>query len=300
MLQEQSPCYLLDVTFKHSKYSASYQTSKHIRWIRGRQVHRLLRPWISPVLRFLFNSGQSTVVFLTDKELTCPRFRGKKHVAWLLEPPSIDSNSYAYVASHSSKFDVVLTFHAELLKLGSPFQFYPFGGCWIKPEDWCVYTKTRAVSIIASAKRDTEGHQLRHKIIAESGRDDLALFGRGYREIPYKLEALKDFQFSFVIENSRLDCYFTEKLIDCLLTGTVPVYYGCPSIGKFFNTDGFLFLNNINELKDVENQLTEALYAQKLPAIRENFQLPQKYALAEDWIFENTDVFADPQPNLLS
>ena len=291
MLQEQRPHYLLDVTFKHSDYSASYQTSKHIRWIRGRQVHRFLRPLISPVLRFLFNSGQSSVVFVTDKELTSPRFPGKKHVAWLLEPPSIDSNSYTYVASNPSKFDVVLTFHAELLKLGSPFQFYPFGGCWIKPEDWCVYNKTRTVSIIASAKKDTEGHQLRHEIIEKSGLDDLALFGRGYHAIPYKLEALKDFRFSFVIENSRIDYYFTEKLIDCLLTGTVPVYFGCPSIGEFFNTDGFLFLNDIHELNDIENQLTEELYTEKLPAIRENFQLAQKYALAEDWIFENTCAF---------
>lgn len=291
MMQDQRPHYLLDVTFKHSEYSASYQTSKHIRWIRGSQVHRFLRPWIPPVLRFLFKSGPSSVVFVTDKELTSPRFPGKKHVAWLLEPPCIDSNSYAYVASHPSKFDVVLTFQAELLKLGSPFQFYPFGGCWIKPEDWCVYNKTRTVSIIASAKKFTEGHQLRHEIIEKSGRNDLALFGHGYRSIPYKLEALKDFRFSFVIENSRVDYYFTEKLIDCLLTGTVPVYFGCPSIGKFFNTDGFIFLNNIHELNDIENLLTEELYTQKLPAIRENFQLAQKYALAEDWIFENTRAF---------
>jgi len=296
MLQEQSPHYLLDVTFKHSEYSASHQTSKHIRWIRGRQVHRFLRPWISPVLRFLFNSGQSSVVFVTDKELTSPRFPGKKHVAWLLEPPSIDTNSYTYIARYSSKFDVVLTFNAELLKLGSPFLFYPFGGCWIKPTDWCIYKKTRTVSIIASEKRDTEGHQLRHEVIEKTGRNDLALFGRGYRTIPYKLEALKDFRFSFVIENSRCDYYFTEKLIDCLVTGTIPVYFGCPSIGKFFNTDGFLFLNDINDLEDIEDKLTEELYLQKLPAVQENFQLAQRYALAEDWIFENTDVFSVPQP----
>lgn len=294
MLQGLNPIYLLDTSFKHSEYSATYQTSRHIRWIRGRPIHRFLRPWISPIIRFLFKTKQSKIVVVTDKELVSPRFPGKKQVAWLLEPPSIDPNLYTYIARNSGRFDSILTFHAELLERGSPFQFYPMGGCWIKSTDWKVYEKTHSVSIIASEKRDTDGHKLRHEIIEKTSRSDLALFGRGYHTIPYKLEALKEFRFSYVIENSRCDFYFTEKLIDCLVTGTIPVYYSCPSIGKFFNTDGFLFLNNLDELEDIESKLTEEVYLQKLPAVHENFLLAQKYTLAEDWIFENTTAFSVP------
>ena len=34
--------------------------------------------------------------------------------------------------------------------------------------------------------------------------------------------------------NGRGDYEFDEKLIDCFLTGTVPIFWGCPSIDKFF------------------------------------------------------------------
>ena len=291
MSQQREPVLLLDWEFNGHGYSALFQESFHMRWIRGTRLHRYLKPFVPPFFRFLSKSKLSKVLVVTDRELRTPRMQGKRHVAWILEPPCLAPFPYDFTTKHASKFDVVLTYNAELLKLGGPFQFYPCGGCWIKPEDWSVYSKSRCASIIASEKRDTDGHQLRHRIIQESCLDDLAICGRGYQPIPYKLEALRDFMFSFVIENSRFDYYFTEKLIDCLVTGTVRVYYGCPSIGKFFNTDGFLILSDIADLEHVESRMTVEVYNAMLPAIQENFVLAQKYALAEDWIFENTDAF---------
>ena len=38
--------------------------------------------------------------------------------------------------------------------------------------------------------------------------------------------------------------YFTEKLLDCFLTRTVPVYWGCPDIYEYFDLDGIIHVNN--------------------------------------------------------
>ena len=66
-----------------------------------------------------------------------------------------------------------------------------------------------------------------------------------------------DYRFSIVIENCKRDYWFTEKLIDCLRTGTIPIYWGCPSIGDFFDIRGFILFDDINDLENILNNLTE-------------------------------------------
>jgi hypothetical protein len=73
---------------------------------------------------------------------------------------------------------------------------------------------------------------LRHQSVLKF-KDKMDLYGRGYNPVEYKLKCLKDYAFSLTIENTKKDYYFTEKLIDCFMTGTVPIYWGCPSIQKF-------------------------------------------------------------------
>jgi hypothetical protein len=46
--------------------------------------------------------------------------------------------------------------------------------------------------------------------------------------------------FSFAIENCRQPYYMTEKLIDCFITGTVPIYWGADYAIDFFNPDGMI------------------------------------------------------------
>jgi hypothetical protein len=89
-----------------------------------------------------------------------------------------------------------------------------------------------------------------------------------------------------VIENVRKDFWFTEKIIDCFVTGTVPVYYGCPSIGDFFNTDGIIQFENPVNLSEIIKNLNHDIYSSKIKAIEENFTTAKKYLLAENQIFK--------------
>ena len=50
------------------------------------------------------------------------------------------------------------------------------------------------------------------------------------------------------MENNKTEYYFSEKLLDVILTGAVPIYWGCKSIGNYFNTEGMLLFDNKEEL----------------------------------------------------
>jgi hypothetical protein len=80
-----------------------------------------------------------------------------------------------------------------------------------------------------------------------------------------------------VIENCKEDYYFTEKLIDCFLSGTIPIYYGCPSIGNFFNDQGILSFTTLEECFAIVHAISKRMYEEKLPFVKDNFERAKKY-----------------------
>jgi thermostable 8-oxoguanine DNA glycosylase len=92
--------------------------------------------------------------------------------------------------------------------------------------------------------------------------------------------------FSITIENCKKDFYFSEKLIDCFITGTIPIYWGCPSIGNFFNEKGIIVFNNIDDLKDILKDIDKKYYDERKKYILENYEISKNYLVADDIIFE--------------
>ena len=89
--------------------------------------------------------------------------------------------------------------------------------------------------------------------------------------------ALFDSQFSITVESSIESSYFTEKLIDCLLTKTVPIYWGCPNIGEYFDTRGMIRFTTHEEMLNKINELDETSYAKMLPYIESNYEKAKEY-----------------------
>jgi hypothetical protein len=107
------------------------------------------------------------------------------------------------------------------------------------------------------------------------------------REIPSKIDALREYMFSVAIENvSCDDNYFSEKIIDCFLTGTVPIYHGCIHIGEFFDIRGILYFENQKQLDDIINNLSEQKYYEMLPYIKDNFERSHKWPLDNDMTYD--------------
>ena len=254
--------------FAHAKYSTDFQDSEYIEWDRT-SVY-----------------SNDDIIFFTDYSLDrAYNVNNKNKIAWLLESPDITWQSHGWI-TYNNIFTTVLTNSKELLDRGENYKFCPTGGCWIKPEDQKIYEKNKLISIIASAKRMISGHILRHTCI-EKFRTNFDVYGRGYNPVEYKLEALKDYAFSITIENTKKDYYFTEKLIDCFMTGTVPIYWGCPSIGNFFNTDGMIIFDNVEDLDKILKDLSFEKYNSMKDAIQENFEKAKEFLIAEDYIYKN-------------
>jgi len=211
----------------------------------------------------------------------------KIKVAWLIEPPVINSFIYDYAAKSSSLFDMVFTFDEKLLKLGPKYKYFPYGTTWIHDPGKKIYDKTKLVSAVFSFKNYTEGHKMRHKIYNKY-RSLINFYGTiNNKRIEQKVEGHKDYAFSIVVENWNGNDYFSEKLMDCLMTGTIPIYWGFPNYDKFFNADGFLYFTNMQELDNIMNNLSINLYQSKIEAVKENFELAFKYIDLEEHLWKN-------------
>jgi len=62
-----------------------------------------------------------------------------------------------------------------------------------------------------------------------------------------KWNGLENYKYSIAIENCCKENYFSEKFSDCILSWTVPIYYGCPNIDKYFPKDCYYWLDIISD-----------------------------------------------------
>lgn len=220
-------------------------------------------------------------VFYTESAIhTAISSKVPKKVLWIVESPiMVPQNIIDLILEHHKDFFAILTHDDRLLHLKNS-TYFPIGGCWIKPNDARVYHKTKTASTIASNKNWTKGQNMRHQI---AKRPDVESYGPSYMPLDYKLEALKDYQFHVCFENEKNKGYFTEKIIDCFATGTVPIYWGAENISSIFNTNGIIEVDDANEAEYVLNNLH--LFKIDHEAITENFELSKQFWIPEDRIF---------------
>lgn len=227
---------------------------------------------------------QDTCVFTDHYINTASSINCKRKIAWILEPKEL---GYFKINDNLEDiFDIIYTHDKELLeKFSSKSRYYFFGGTWIKNEDFKVYEKNKNFSIIASGKRDLKGHKLRHAAIDKfASKYSIDVFGRGYNPVDYKLEALKDYRYSLVIENVDSGI-LTEKLLDSLLTGTIPIFYGSDKVFNYFEKEAILKFNDLEELSNILSVILEnpiEYYNKILPYINKNLELAKKYIICED------------------
>lgn len=98
--------------------------------------------------------------------------------------------------------------------------------------------KNKLLSIIVSGKRGTYGHKWRQEVAhaIKTYFGPLAdIYGFGHNPIPDKRIAIDSYLYSIVIENSCEDYYITEKIVDCLIGWSIPIYAGSAHIDRLFD-----------------------------------------------------------------
>lgn len=211
------------------------------------------------------------------KLLWRPRPRVRAQVSVIVaEPKGIQPEIHRGLRYLWWRFFRVLTHDPELLERLPNARFLPFGTTWVGRNAVLDCSKTRNMSLIASDKRHLVGHRLRHTIADWTRRDglDVDLLGHAYRRIETKIEGLEHYRYSVVIENERRDNYFSEKLLDAFFCDTVPIYWGAPNIGRFFDTRGMVVCQDQRELE----RAIRTLGAEDYPHFAEFLPANQKRA----------------------
>lgn len=97
--------------------------------------------------------------------------------------------------------------------------------------------KRKLLSMIVSSKSHTPGHAWRQQLAsaAKSYFGSLIdVYGFGHLPIPDKRDAIDPYVYSIVIENEDADFYVTEKVVDCLIGWTIPIYSGTRRLDDLF------------------------------------------------------------------
>lgn len=220
----------------------------------------------------------------------------RPRVGWLVEAPLYAQCHYDWAVKHAAEFDCILTPCGDYAARGAPWRWYPRGGSMLPAAEWGVSPqdrrKMRSVSLLASAKSDATGHKLRHEIYERHGYRMGCHGGIVTGENESKLYALAPYRYTVVVDAERNNGCFCDHILDAMALGCVPIYWGCPDIGRWFDAEGVIQFETMDELGRILDSLSREDYAARLPALTENWRRAQAYRVPEDWLFDNyPDLF---------
>ena len=189
---------------------------------------------------------------------------------WIQEPRPLQIELFKLIETYfekfmsAYKFDYIFTLDKELSRNDPRIIFLEGNGSFIQTPG--IYKKTKLCSMISSDKQFTDAQKVRVSY-ANMLKDSLDLFGIGFNPIDCKSEALNEYMFSVAIENTFSEATFTEKILDCFLTGVVPVYLGANDLTSIFDCNGIIPLNSSFNI----NKLTPSLYKKLFPHVVNNY-----------------------------
>lgn len=207
-----------------------------------------------------------------------------------MEPFEIN-NIRTNIIKYHKYFDKIYSYDDVVVNNCKNAELYSFGSCWVLTDKngnkiqkdsefedfYSVDSKKFKVSFIKSGKNQLPGHQLRHSIPnLLNNRNFDVLFPR--HRIEWKGDLFIDSMYHIVVENTQHRNYFTEKIIDCFMSKTIPIYWGCPNIGEYFNEEGILSFDNLEELDILLNNLTAVFYSSRKNIVEENYRKAKEYA----------------------
>lgn len=143
--------------------------------------------------------------------------------------------------------------------------------------------KENTVAWVTSNQKSSLGHQQRMDFCDRIKKlPFVKMYGRGIKPIHDKWDALSISKYSIAYENFESQSYWTEKIVDCFLSYSMPIYYGCTTISNFFPKGSYieldpkdkhidLFFKEIIKSNTYENSLDLISEARNL--ILEQYQL---------------------------
>lgn len=210
-------------------------------------------------------------------------------VAWLNESPDIlesfwnsEKSFFDSMCEHLSdpkrKFTKLYTHDKRYAYHPDVKIVQPATPSWVEEENRFVHEKSKDVTFITSTKKYTPTQVARVTLAQKLINLGVPVYGRGTgNAIDSKGLTLKPYRFCFAIENGKFAGYHSEKVLDCFLTGTVPIYYGDPDIGDLFDTSGMIIIDQKFDFEKSLKTLTPERYEDMLEGVHKNFEVAMNY-----------------------
>lgn len=200
----------------------------------------------------------------------------------LAEPRSIHRKYYSILPFLLMRYKRIMCRYPDLAARYDRVICFNSAETWVKPEDvdaHPIFQKRKLCSIIASAKKDLPGHQLRHQLVEGIREKSLPIdiLGRGYHPFEYKWQGLLPYRYSVIIENDIEPHYFTEKILDAFVCGTIPIYWGTGNIGEYFDDEGIIQCQSFSAIMNMLENLPEYPSESLLAAAERNRLLVSNY-----------------------
>jgi hypothetical protein len=132
------------------------------------------------------------------------------------------------------------------------------------------------LSWITTNKTVFRGHRSRMKFLHTIQKEmEFDLFGHGFRPIDNKWDGLAPYRYSLAIENFSNPYYWSEKIADCFLAWTMPIYYGCSRISDYFPPESMIDIDIADPdcLEFIRSGISENRWERNLDAIAHARQL---------------------------
>jgi hypothetical protein len=261
---------------KKIKFSAGWDTSEQV-------TKRLLSQFKTPdidlsEIEFVYDDSYDVIVFnnyITEQPKT-----GSRACVFFHEPSWSGSHQKDY--KNYENF-TVFGHYKELYNAKNIVEipshlFYGGRGPWCEGWDFWSYDnisnskfeKTKGMSSVVSnlginGDNYPQGclYKERCNLITKLS-DDLPFidfYGWGQNDtnlkgsVHQKKDGIVDYKFSICLENTNEKNYISEKFYDCILTNTIPIYFGCKNVKDIWPENGYINIDDINDIPSIVSQL---------------------------------------------
>jgi hypothetical protein len=242
--------------------------------------------------RWTNEESDNGTVFIDRDILSGVHLSVFKKYAWIAESPEIVPDVIQYVKKNadliSNCYAALFTCVEELVGYRKNFYYCPNASNIPWSYEYKIHAKNKICSMFASSKNFTTGHKYR-EFVAKKFAGNIDLYG-GMLGSKYvggishmdKSIGINSYMFSIVIENAKVDKYYTEKITDCFATGTIPIYWGTDKIAEDFNPDGIIRLTDDFDVKS----LSKDLYISKINYVIDNYNKVCDMKMADDCLYD--------------
>jgi len=216
----------------------------------------------------------------------------------VLQEPNEYFGYHDWAIENKELFSFILTWDDKVINNCDNASLLLFGHTWFKSDQYTEdKVKKFEVTHLRGNLLKTYGQYLRHELLDRQNeivvpKNFYDVYGDRHNIEDARLGKEKLFgnsMFGVAIENTQHNGYFTEKILDCFLQKTIPIYWGCSDIADVFNPEGIITFTSVDDAIRKINKLDEEYYWNRQEIINENYQKALQFVDYEQNIYNKIE-----------